>query len=37
MAISLTGVESVNDGNRSLKFINNDYVLQDIEDKVIVY
>lgn len=37
MAITITGIELVKDGNRSLKFINNEHVLQDIKDKVVVY
>lgn len=36
-AITLTGVESIHEGNSVLRFINNEYILQNIEEKVIVY
>ena len=37
MAISLTGEESISGGKTSLNFISNEYVLQDVKDKVRVY
>lgn len=36
-AITLTGVESFVDGKISLNFISNEYMLQDVKDKVIIY
>lgn len=37
MAITLTGVELRNGGSKKLKFTSNNYMLQNIEDKVIIY
>ena len=37
MAITLTGVESVRSGDRRLKFINNEYKIQEVKNKVVVY
>ncbi|WP_276864542.1 hypothetical protein [Anaerococcus tetradius] len=37
MAITLTGVELRNGGSKELKFTSNNYMLQNIEDKVIIY
>ena len=37
MAISLTGEELISGGETNLNFISNEYVLQDVKDKVIIY